>query len=667
MKVRVGTGTPQTLTEVPAAVSIITKEEIARTGATFLGDLLESVPGLHLHPVVGRSLDSAYSIRGLNTSGVQVLVLIDGTPIPQLLVGGPPIGFKLPVTSIERVEVVRGPGSAVFGADALAGVVNIVTKQGEEPGSRAGLGFGSFGKRRAWAEHAATRGDWKFYVAADWLRSDGDEDRIVAQDLQTAIDTVLGTSASKAPGPLATDYELADLHLSLTNSRWGFRLWGQDQTLGNGIGGSPALDPVGDFDSESLLVELNHRHETTNGWRFQETLHSFYLDGGGRYVLNPPGAVLPLGRDGNPDFANPVGAALFTEGLLGNPGVRQRSTGLDLTATYDLHPDRRWRFNGGAVRESVDTRETKNFGPGVLDPSQTVVDGTLTDVSGTPFVFLQDRSRTRWYLALQDQWRFHPKWELTTGIRYDHYSDFGDTFNPRLALVWTTRPDLVVKLLYGSAFHGPGFGQQFGINSPLLGNPDLKPEMVDIVEAVVDYRTSDAVRWVLSLFSYEARDLIELVPEGPNVSRTRNVRDQDGVGGEIEVQWDVSERLEVRSNVAWVDASRSGDAGDTVPEVADFQAFFEVDWQLNPDWNTGVRSYWISERKREGGDARPPTAGYTLVDAVLQTTAVLPGLDLTLAVRNLTDELAREPAGTQIPQDIPLPGRSFEVSLSYSL
>ena len=201
VEVAVGTGNPQTLSEVPAVVSVITAEQIERMGARRLVDVLEAVPGMHLVPVVDRSLDLAPTVRGLNTSGVQVLLLVDGLPLPQLLIGGPPVGFKLPVTSIERIEVVRGPGSAIFGADALAGVINVVTKKGTDAGSRAGARGGSFGFRNGWLEHSQALGDWNLYVAGDWMESDGDDGRIVERDLQGSLDEAFGTRAPRPVGP----------------------------------------------------------------------------------------------------------------------------------------------------------------------------------------------------------------------------------------------------------------------------------------------------------------------------------------------------------------------------------------------------------------------------------------------------------------------------------
>src|SRR5690606_32168414 len=83
----------------------------------------------------------------------------------------------------------------------------------------------------------------------------------------------------------------------------------------------------------------------------------------------------------------------------------------------------------------------------------------LIDVSDTQCVFLPEDDRENYYFYVQDIWSFLNDWELTIGVRYDDYTDFGSTVNPRLALVWSTSHNLTTKLLYGEAFRAPSFSE----------------------------------------------------------------------------------------------------------------------------------------------------------------------------------------------------------------
>ena len=127
--VSIATGSQQPIAKAPAVATVITAKDIRAIGATDLDEILETVPGLH----VARSFtgyNPIYSIRGVYSGfNPQVLVLINGISITNLFFGDRgQVWGGMPVEAIARVEVMRGPGSAVYGADAFAGVINIITK-----------------------------------------------------------------------------------------------------------------------------------------------------------------------------------------------------------------------------------------------------------------------------------------------------------------------------------------------------------------------------------------------------------------------------------------------------------------------------------------------------------------------------------------------------------
>ena len=140
---------------------------------------------------------------------------------------------------------------------------------------------------------------------------------------------------------------------------------------------------------------------------------------------------------------------------------------------------------------------------------------------------------------MQDEWKFANDWELTAGVRYDHYSDFGDTINPRFALVWQTRYELTTKLLYGRAFRAPSFAETRAINNPAnLGNPNLDPETIQTLELAFDYRPADTLQLGLNLFGYQWDNIIRFVPDPGAPSRTtQNTGKQMGYGLELEADW----------------------------------------------------------------------------------------------------------------------------------
>lgn len=208
------TGSQKPLRLAPSVATVVTKEEIEAIGATSLDEILETVPGLHVVPSGSSFFSPIWSIRGVHTSvNPQVLLLINGVPFSQNYAGNRGTGFRMPVAMISRVEVIRGPGSALHGADAYSGVVNVITKDNFEiDGTKMGVRGGSFDTYDGWVQHGGQYGGWDVAMGVEWSKSDGDDDRIVDQDFLHAI----GAAAlSNAPGPMDTQYENLDANLGL--------------------------------------------------------------------------------------------------------------------------------------------------------------------------------------------------------------------------------------------------------------------------------------------------------------------------------------------------------------------------------------------------------------------------------------------------------------------
>ena len=168
-----------------------------------------------------------------------------------------------------------------------------------------------------------------------------------------------------------------------------------------------------------------------------------------RSYLNvfPAGAILPIGGDGNLSTA-PVGLTLFADGYVGTPGPQGNTTTFRLTHLFEPVKNHLLRWELGHEQQSFNVVESKNFGPGVIDGTQPVVDGQLIDVTGTDYVFIPDTERHFSYLSLHDEWQVDKTVKLSAGIRYDNYSDFGSTTNPRLGLIWQLNDKFTWKFLY---------------------------------------------------------------------------------------------------------------------------------------------------------------------------------------------------------------------------
>ncbi len=652
--VSIATGVRQPLATAPAVATVITARDIREMGATTVEQALEVVPGVHVS-VAGAGYGSIFEIRGIYSEfNPEVLFLINGIPITDLLLGNRGQGWSgMPVEDISRIEVIRGPGSALYGADAFAGVINIVTKTADEiHGTEAGVRGGSFDTYGGWLLHGGDYGGTKVAFALQ-ARSSGGFDGIVGQDAQTRFDRLFSTHASLAPGSVNTQGKWVDARLDVSRGHWRARAGYQGQfDFGTGAGGSFALDPVGRGEAHRFNADLTYETlDLDPDWDLKARLSYFDVATKTDLVLFPPGAF----------------GGAFPNGMIGNPDVFERQGRLDLSAFYTGFRRHRVRVGAGVFYGDLyKTRETKNFTLGSAGIPSPL--GGLVDVSQS-VPFIRPHYRTDTYVYLQDEWDFARDWALTTGVRYDRYSDFGGTTNPRLALVWQARYDLTAKLLYGRAFRAPSFAELFSINNPVgLGNPNLKPETINTVELAFDYQPTPAFRAGLDVFHYQMSDLIRFVPEpAPATSAVaRNSGSQTGHGLEAEFTWHATPAVTLRGNYAFqhsVDDRTDTDAG-MAPE---HQIYLRGDWRFIPGWSWDTEGNWVAGRRRVAGDSRPPVGPYLIVDTTLRHHVGHTGLHVAVSIRNLFDRRAKEPSPAPglIPNDLPLPGRSFYVEARY--
>ncbi|QKQ28053.1 TonB-dependent receptor [Candidatus Reidiella endopervernicosa] len=428
--------------------------------------------------------------------------------------------------------------------------------------------------------------------------------------------------------------------------------------VGPGVAG--ALDNTGYTEVDSYAFDIEYGKTLGDNFEYHARYAFQYQDQFTHFELFPPGAAMPIGADGNIDFATPVGMVSFPDGIIGNPGGEERRHLLDLDFIYTGLTNHRFRFGVGASDVSIETDETKNFGPGIIDGTQPVVDGTLTDVTDTAYVFMPDTNRQLWYLLAQDEWQLANDWALTAGVRYDHYSDFGSTTNPRLALVWATSYNLTSKLLYGRAFRAPAFSETQYINNPsILGNSDLDPETIDTLELAFDYRPSFNSRMAINFYAYNSEDLIDTVADvGTGTSTYQNTETQTGHGLELELDWQPTARVSLDLNYAWQHSEDEN--GDEIPDAPGQQISAAAQWQFIDAATLRMQTNWVGDRQRNPADTRSDIDDYLLTDLSLRIAPASMPFELALTGYNIFDEDAREPSSDALATPVTTHSKSSE-------
>ena len=642
--VSIASGSRQPIARAPSVATVITAEDIAAIGATDLDEVLETVPSLHVSrsPV---NYNPVYTIRGISTQyNPQVLMLINGIPITGVYLGDrSQVWGGMPVENIARIEVIRGPGSALYGADAFSGVINIITKTATDiNGTEPGVRFGSFDSRDGWVQHG---GKWGEIDTALYLRAghtDGQQQIITA-------DRLTGSPYSLAPGPVNLSRDAIDGRLDLARNKWRLRIGYQQREIGTGAGVASALDPTGKNFGERISTDLTYQDANfAPDWDVTAQASYLHITEQSDLVLFPPGTDL--------------GSGAFPDGMIGNPAKWERHLRFNLSASYTRLQNHKLRFGTGTQEDNLyRTRETKNF-------DATFAPTPMTDVSDSA-PFLRPHKRRVNYAYSQDEWAFTQDWYLTAGVRHDHYSDFGGTTNPRLALVWETAYNLTSKLLYGRAFRPPSFAELYNINNPVaLGNPNLKPEKIESLELAFAWQTTSTLQANLNLFRYRMKDILLFAPDPGGSATAQNTGKQHGQGLETELVWNASSDMRLSGNYAYqrsVDETTDRDAGN----APHHHLYARSDWRFMPGWTWNTQLNYVAQRKREPSDTRPNISDYRTVDVTLRNQKRNRDWAFAFSVRNLFDADAREPSPSPglIKYDLPLGPREYRVELRHSL
>lgn len=639
--ISIATGRSMPISQAPSVATVITAEQMESMGATSLSEALAIVPGVN---VIWRPQGDYYVIRGMQSNSnfnPEVLILLDGISQNDVHLGnGRKRIFEVPWQMVDRIEIVRGPGSALYGADAMAGVINVITKKfNTTPATEVSLRGGSFDTAEARLTGKGKIGDIGSVLSAQLRTTDGHEP-FIERDAQTYWDEIFGTNASLAPGTMQTWARDYNLMWDLSTDHWLLRLRTWEKTLGvAGLVG--ALDDRGVTKSYVHSTDLRYNDPRwSDNWGLQWDLsyHKFHIRTEGAMGY-PPGAF----------------GGAFPNGLFDDPRYSEGRLRSELAGNYTGFSSHITRIGTGVERSRVyDVGEARNFRYSPI--GLPIPTGPITEVPNN-LLYSKNADRTLYYLYGQDEWALKKDWALTSGIRYDHYTDFGSAVNPRIALVWTTRQDLTTKLLVGRAFRAPTFLELYAQNTPaIIGNPELKPTTITSYDLVFDYRPNRKVMTGTNLFYHDLENQIG-VTNGPLGTSNYNIEGQVGYGVEWEFSWEMTERLSVRGHYTHLDAVLK--ETDRSPGFAPANsANIRVEWKVAPEWVFNTNTRYVADRKRAPGDNRPNIKDYTITDVTLRHKPATSIWDIGISVFNIFDEDARDPTdGQAIYYDFPLPSR----------
>ena len=650
-EVSISTSTKQKLSKAPAVVSLITAEDIKATGSTNLVEILQSVPGIYI-----RTNQFGYrpliSMRG--ATAPHTLVMINGSPIKDLSWSSGIFWKGLPTSMIERVEIIRGPGSALFGSDASSGAINIITKTaGKIESTEAGLRMGSHDSQTAWLQHGSQWNGLDIGVTVDVAHTDGFSP-LFASDAQTARGDI-----SFAPGRAPMGWDNQDIRLSVGKGNWRLMAdYMQHSNLQTGMAGAGVIDPrtqAGDTNASIALLYSNERFTQDWGLNAELRYRDVESSSGDGFLERPPGYVCTAA--GVRRCPAGVSPGTYRAGLLNIQRAAEKRLNAEFSGVYSGFQSHAIRIGAGHVlEEPYQIRHLVNYG--MTDNGALPANGPLVDISGSSFAFSPKTARKNSYAFLQDVWHFADDWELTAGARYDDYSDFGHALTPRLALVWQTTERLTSKLMYGEAFRAPSYLELYARTSTTQPNTALKAEASSTWDLAFSYLVSKDLRLGLNFYEFSIGNIISVNSGQYLNGGTHVVR-----GIEMEAQWTPMENLTIAGNVSHRKQDYSALTSYGIP---DDEAYLRVDWAFMPKWRLNIQTNWTGNRTLADGDTRQSPGSHALTDSTIR---YLPDRhwELAVSMRNLFDVDAREYTGTRsLTNFLPLPGRTVYAELRYT-
>ncbi|MCP5277850.1 MAG: TonB-dependent receptor [Thiobacillus sp.] len=644
LKVRISTNTDQTLSKAPSVVSVITAEDMAATGATNLTEVLQSVPGIYVRP-------NLFGFRPLITfrgaASTHTLLMVNGVPMRDLVWSSGIFWKGLPTHMIERVEIIRGPGSALFGSDASAGVINVITRTaGRIEQDQAGLGAGSFDSQAGWMQYGGQWNGMEIGLTAQLSRTDG-HDPWIAADGQTAL------GGSYAPTHAHYGWNGQDLRFSAASGNW--RLLADytgHSDLQTAMTGAAVVDPVTAGNDYRFDLGLLYANETfAPDWGIDAELRYRQLGyaSGDGFQERPPGFTC-LAAAG---VCTNLGLGVYPAGLINRQRSAERGATFEISGLYTGLKKHAIRLGGGYNWEDLFMVEHHvNYG---RDASGAILPagGPLVDISDSDYAFAPELHRRITYVYAQDIWTIADGLELTAGLRLDHYSDFGNALNPRLALVWQATDRLTAKLLYGEAFRAPSILELFSKTSSVMSNPNLEPEESSTWDLSFAYAATRDLGLGLGLYKFAQTNLISNV-----AGQYQNSGDSSTYGVELEARWQATDNWRVSASVAHMNTALPTAVSLTAPED---KAYLRSDWSFLPRWNWNVQATWIGERTLAG---RAPLDAYALVDTTLRY-APRKRWQWAASIRNLFDVDAYDYTSSAVTNNLPLPGRSLHAEVAY--
>ncbi|MCX6362014.1 MAG: TonB-dependent receptor [Armatimonadetes bacterium] len=616
----------QRTTEAPSSVTIITREDIRQFGYRTLADALRSVHGLYV------TNDRAYDfigVRGFNRPGDfggRTPVTINGHRINDAVYDSNFAGteFPLDLALVERIEVIRGPASSLYGNNAFFAVINVVTRRGGDIGgtelSASGGTYRTANGRLTYGNQL--EGGAEVTLSGTLAGSAGPR-RLFYPEFEAVNGGVAENMNGESGGSLFGEVRRGDYALAAVYGR-------RNKHVPNAPYGTLFGDPTYTTADERAFVDLRYDHEYANQLDLRVRAYYDHYAGRQQFPYEYNYSVPPLLGDRTLNIELDTARSLGAEAQVSKTLWRKHEVMLGAEFRWDplLH------------LRNID-----------VDPAFTWRDNH--DSARTAGAYFQDMVPLTAGLA------------LNAGLRYDWFSRFRSTVTPRAALIQSAGHDTTVKLLYGQAVRAPNYYEYGNIMPGYRSNPNLQPETTRALELAVEHGLNAHLRANASLFLSDIGRLIgqaydpatdEFYNDNLGGARTR--------GAEFEVQGRWANGLRGRLSYTFADGADT----TTRARLSNSPMHLMQLGLASPitgGLTLGFELQAVGSRKTaRGGDC----GAYAVANLTLSRARLAGRTEMSLSIRNLLDTHYADPVPEDFQQDaIRQDGRTFQLKMTRRL
>ncbi|MCJ7586445.1 MAG: TonB-dependent receptor [Candidatus Aminicenantes bacterium] len=615
LKTRISTAAKyeQLAGDAPASVAIVGSEEIRRYGFRTLDEVLRIVPGF------AASYDRNYAYLGVRGFGRptdyndRVLLLLNGNALNEGMYGSAAIGtdLGLDLGAVERIEIVRGPASALYGTGAMFCVINIVSKKGSDlNGFRMSAEVGSFGRTGMSAAFGKKLADGTDILLAAQFSD------VKGRDLYFKEFDDPETDGGWARG---LDWDV-NFGLNARLVRGGLTFQAMAASRGKGIPTAPWDTVFDDPRAKTLDVRsvLELRYDLDLGAAWMVGLRSYY-----NHCLYE---------------------GYYSYGYLNRDETTAEKLGGEIQLRWD--PSSEHRLFAGVEYQNHLRADYRNW-----DPQTVNFDGNF------PYRI--------WSLYLQDQIKIRSNLSLTLGLRRDEYSTAGSSTTPRLALVYHPWADGTFKLLYGEAFRAPNpYEVHYELPSEgYKSNPGLRPEKIRSFEAIWEQKLGRPLLGFVNVYRYILSGLIDQAPDpADGLLQFRNLGKVRAAGVELGLtsRW---------ASGVWAQASYAFQSAEDAATGAKLTNALTHVFKAGlscPVFKLGFVSIQLLAESERLTVARTATKPFRLADLAFVSGDRLEPFRISVRIRNIFNETYALPGGFEhrMPAIVQDP-RNYSVKLEY--